>query len=106
MAASKKTSSTSSSAKTQRNGTAAAANSSKSAKENTTTTVQATIRSSATKKTTGNGLELKPAAKPLQARTGTHSSQGVNDTEIDLAALLVKVAMQKGLSKNILLALC
>jgi hypothetical protein len=105
MAVSKKTSSTSStssSAKTRPNGTAAAANISKSAKENTTTTVtQAAMRSSAMKKTTaGNGL--KPAAKPLQARTP--SSQGVKDTEI--AALLAKVAAQEGLSKYFLLALC
>ena len=95
MAISKKTSSTSStssSAKTRPNGTAAAANISKSAKENTTTT-QATMRSSATKKTTpGNG----PAAKPLQART--QSSQGVKD--MDIAALLEKVAAQEGLSNN------
>jgi hypothetical protein len=86
------TSSTSSSAKTRPNGTAAAANISKSAKENTTTLTQATMRSSAMKKTTpGNG----PAPKPLQARA--QPSQGVKDT--DIAALLAKVAAQEGLSK-------
>ena len=97
MAPSKKTLSVSSSAKPQPKANTAAAKISKStkdkksAKENTTT-VQAT-HSPATKKDIR--LELKLAAKPLQARTS--SSQGVNDA--DIAALLVKVAAQEGMSK-------
>jgi hypothetical protein len=92
MAASKKTSITSSSAKTRRNRTAAPANISKSAKENTgtATVTQATMRSSTMKKTTASNRLVKPAAKPLQART--------QDTE--MAALLAKVAAQEGLSKD------
>jgi hypothetical protein len=92
MAPSKKTSSVSSSAKPGPKGNTAAAKISKSAKENATTVTQAT-HSPATKK--NNKLELKPAAKPLQARTS--SSQGVKD--VDIAVILVKVAAQEGLSK-------
>jgi hypothetical protein len=64
---------------------------------------QATTRSAATKKMTASTrLEPRPAAKPLQAHTP--SSQAVKDAEI--AALLAKVAAQKGLSKKNWLLIC
>ena len=87
-----------SSAKPRPKENTAAAKISKSAKGNATT-VQAT-HSSATKK--DDRLELKLAAKPLQACTS--SSQGVNNAVI--AALLAKVAAQEGMSKYFWLALC
>jgi hypothetical protein len=52
--------------------------------------------------TASTTLEPRPAAKPLQAHTP--SSQAVKDAEI--AALLAKVAAQKGLSKKNWLLIC
>lgn len=97
MVASKKTP-TSSSANNRPKRTA---NIPKPAKENAT--AQATTRPPATKKTTASTrLEPRPAAKPLQAHIP--SSQVAKDVEI--AALLAKVAAQKGLSKKQYLLYC